>query len=276
MQESIPPVESRARFIAKVSAVYLGYAALCAAFVWFLLYHNPAIGWPIGGLALICLVGMFLGLWAMRTHLQRRRAQTRTFYSKLGAEISQARTNAADTPTASGHPPSETVTVNIGMYTMRQTVGLTLMSMYWTPLNLLSIVILSLLIVFSLLLTSRLPSIPLLIFALALPIAFNGLLVAMVSTATRRAFKRLWQEKKEAIVTISSRGLELGQGAQSTPILPWSSIDRVRETRSWILIMRDGRRLVALPISQVPQQSLDQLRAILRAAKGQQADLRCR
>lgn len=274
MHESLPPVESRARFVVKTSAVYLGYAALCAAFVWYLLYHNPAIGWVIGGLSLICLVGMFFWLWTMQTNLRRQRAQTRAFYSKLGAEISQARTNAADATTAPEHSASETITVSIGMYTMRQTVGLTLMSVYRTPRNALTVVILSLLIPSGLLVAGWPPSISRLIIALALPIAFNGLLVAMVSAKTWRAFNRIWQEKKETIVTISSRGLEFDQGAQSSSILPWSSIDRVRETRSWILFMRDGRRLIALPVSLVPLQSVDQLRAILRAAKGEQTELR--
>ena len=276
MQESLPPVESRARFIAKVSALYLAYAALSAVFVWYLLYHNPAIGWVIVCVALICLLGILFWLWSMRAHLQRRRAQAKAFYSKLGAEISQARTSAADATTPPGHPPYETVTVSIGMYTMRQAVELTLMSVYRTPRNAMSIVVLSLLITCSFLLNSWPPSISRLTLALASAIAFNGLLVAAAATATRRALEKLWQGKREAAVTISGRGLELGWSAQSSSILPWTSIDRVRETRSWIFFMRDGRRVIALPVSQVPQQSLGSLREILRAAKGQQADLRCR
>jgi hypothetical protein len=275
MQESLPPIESRTRLVAKVSAVYLVYAALCAVFAWYTLYHHLAIGWVIGGVALICLLGIMFWFWSMRAYVQRHRAQTRAFYSKLGTEISQARTKAADAKTAPGHAPSETVTVSIGMYTVRQTVGLTLMSMYRTPRNALVLVILSLVIAFCLLLNNWPLSIPRLILALALAIAFNGLLVATASTATRRALKKLWQGKKEAVVTISSRGLEISQGT-SSPILPWTSIDRVRETRSWILFMRNKRRVITLPISRVPQQSLGRLREILRTAKGQLADLQSR
>jgi hypothetical protein len=273
MQESIPPFESRARFIAKISAVSLLYAAVCAAFAWYVLYHNPAIGWVIGGVALICLLGVCSWFWTMRAHLQRHRVRTKAFYSMLGAEISQAQTNAANVATTPSHAPSETVTVSLAMYTMPQTVELTLMSMYQTPRNALVFGFLSLLISLGLLFNNWPLSIPRLISVLAAAIVFNGLFVAIVAIGTRRAFKKLWQGKSEAVVTISSRGLEIRQDGQSGSILPWTSIDRVRETGSWMLFMRDKRHIVALPIGRVPEQSLGQLREILRTAKGQLADL---
>lgn len=273
MQESIPGIESRARFITKVAVAYLAYAALCAVFVWYALYHNPGGGWVVGGVALIGLLGILFWFRSMRAYIQRHRAQTRAFYSKLGWEVAQGRTNLADAETAPSRARTEPVTVSIGMYTLRQTTGLMLILLYQTPRNALVLVIMSLFISLGWLFADWPPTIGSLMLALAVAIAFNGLLVAMVSVVARRVFKKLWQGKSEAAVTISSRGLELGRGAKSSAIIPWTSIDRVRETGSWILFMRDGRRIMALPISQVPQQSLDRLRAIWKTAKGQLADL---
>jgi hypothetical protein len=275
MQESIARIESRARFIAKVSAVYLIYAAVCAAFAWYMLYHNPAIRWVIVGVALMCLLGVFSWFWTMQVQLQRYRVRTKAFYSMLAAEISQARNNAAEAATTQSHAPCETVTVIMRMYTMRQTAELALMAMYQTPRNALVLAILSL-VPFGLLFNNWPLSIPGLISALAAAIVLNGIFVAIVSTGMRRSFKKLWKGRSEAVVIISNRGLEISQDAQSGSVLPWTSIDRVRESGSWMLFMRDRRRIVALPIDRIPEQGLGQLREILKTAKGQLANLHSR
>jgi hypothetical protein len=254
MPEPSPSLETRARFIAKVATVYLGNAALCGLFLWYLLYHEAATVWLIAGIILICLFGLVSGVWVTRAHVQRQRARSRAFYSKLGSEISTTE-NAA---------PTAAISVSIGMYTVRETIELTLMSIYWRPRSALSLLLLSLLLALSSLIASWPPSPPQLLLAVTLAIAFNGFFVAMIAAATRRALKRLWQGKQEEVLTISSQGLVLGQRAT----LPWTSIDRVRETRSWIIFMRGGRRIIALPVSHVPAQSMAPLREILHNAKG--------
>jgi hypothetical protein len=248
--------------------MYLLCAGACAAFVWYTLYHNPAIGWVIGSVTLICLLAICFGFWAIRAQHQRYRARTKAFYLKLGAEISLTNADVANSATIQSHPSSETVTVRMRMYTVPQTIELTLMSMYQTPRNSLAFGILSLLISLSLLLNNWPPSIVRLICVLAVASAFNGLLVAIVSIGARRVQKKLWKGKGEAIVAISSRGVEIRQDGQAGSVLPWTSIDGIRETGSWMLFMRERRSIIALPIGGVPEQSISQLREILRAAKG--------
>jgi len=269
MQGSTPTIESRGRFLAKVAATYFVYAVISAALVWYELHHNVAIGWVIGGIVLIFLIGACTWTWSMRVYLRRYRAQSRAFYAQLQAERLRTHINAPEA-TAARHPSShETVAVTFGMYTVPETIELTLMSMYWTPRNALVFFIFSLLILYTVLRDPWPPSMWRLLLAFAVAAAFNGLMVASVTTGMRRTLKRLWKGKSEAAIALSSRGLEISQDGQSGSLLPWTSIDQVRETGSWIPFIRDKRRIVALPKSRVPRESLGQLMEILTTAKSQ-------
>lgn len=271
MRDSSSKIESRARFIAKIAPVYFAYALICAGFGWYTLYHDLAIGWVIGSVALICILGAGSWLWTMRIYVRRHRALNREFYSKLAAELVPSSTNAADGTAVQRISSPHKVTVTIGMYTVPETTALTMMSIYWKPRNAIVFFILSLLILYSFLSTDWPPSISRLLVALAVAVAFNALMVVSATFGMRRTLKKLRQGKNEFVVEVSSRGLEISQGAQSGSLLSWPSIDQVRETGSWILVMRGGRRILALPKSRLTEQSLGQLRVIVRTAKGQLA-----
>lgn len=263
-------IESRVRFVGKIVVAYAIYAAISAAFAWYMFHHNPGLRWAIGGAALLCLLGIFFLVWTLRAHGQRYRAQTRTFYSKLRSEFLPTGDEAA----APSEESDGAITASLGMYTRRETVGLTLLSICQKPGSALVVVVLSLVIGFSILFpfnegwlsVSRVAS------ALGIAIAFNGVIVTMSYIGMRLALKRVWKGSHFTI-RISGRGVEISRGAESPSLVPWKSIDRVLETRSWILCMRNGRRIIALPISRIPQLSLDRLRRILRTAKGGSAEL---
>jgi protein-S-isoprenylcysteine O-methyltransferase Ste14 len=271
MQESMPQLESRVRFIAKISTGYFAYAVIGAVFAWYVLRHSPPRWLAILGAALVCVVGAILWAWTMRLWATRYRTQHKAFYSKLVTELLPVDPGGADT-IAAQQPEDQAVTVIIGMYTVPQTMELILMDMYLKPANALVFLVFSLLILFSLLRNSWPPSFPRLLLAIIAAVAFNVVIVASAAIGMRRKLKKVW--RSEVVVRLSNRGLEISQGAQSGSILPWASIDRVRETLSWILFMRAGRRIVAIPTSQVTHQRLGQLRDIVRAAKGQLADLK--
>lgn len=271
MNDLIPETESRGRFIAKVATVYFVYAVICVSLVWYILRHNPPLWLTTVGLALDCVVGVGLWIWTMRRWTTRYRLQHRAFYSKLLTEFLPV---GATDAVAAQHPDDQAVAVSVGTYTVLQVIALTLMDMYLKPVNAFGFLIFSLIILFAFLYNWWPPSFPRLVLAIAAAAAFNVLMVANVTIGMRRKLKKLW--KGEAVFRLSNRGLEISQGAQPGSILPWASIDQVHETLSWILFMRAGRRIVAIPTSRVPYQSLGRLREIVRTAKGQVAEPKIR
>jgi hypothetical protein len=259
MHDPVSGLESRTRFTAKIAAAYVLFAVISGGFVWYALHHDLAIAWVIGSVALLCILGAGFWFWTMRIYFRRYRALNRTFYSKLAAELLPSSTNAADETAAQHVSRPDNVTVVIGMYTVRETTALTLMSLYRKPQNALVFLLLSLLLLFSVLRIDWPPSIPRLLLALAVAVAFNALMAVSAIFGMRRTLKKAWQGKGETSFTLSSRGLEVSQAAQPGQLLPWASIDQVRETGSWILFMRGGRRIVALPKSRLSGQGLTRL-----------------
>lgn len=265
MPPSIPAIESRLRFISKVVAVYLVYAAVCGAMAWYVLYHESAPFWRIGSASLIGIASVIFAGWTLRAHGRRFRERTRSFYSKLSAEFDRMPSDGSDAAITSNDAPAS-VAVKMGMYTVLETIELTAMAIYQVPANAAIFVIFSLLTAFAFVLSRGPLSIERFASAVEVAIGINVLWVASACIGTRRKFKKLSHTLSEAVVTISRRGLQLAQGG---PIIPWTSLDRIRETRSWIIFMRDGRRLCALPLSRISGESMSLVREILSTARPQ-------
>jgi hypothetical protein len=162
------------------------------------------------------------------------------------------------------------------MYTFPESVRLTLVTLFATPVKGFSILIL--------LIPTSLATLGLFgrtaltlnggLAFLGLTAVFGVAFVLVITLATRRAQKLLWQRSGNTVLTIKSSAVEMSETGKSTSTIPWTVIDAVREVGGYFIFSRAKRSLIALPKNRIAAHDLEPLRRILRAVKGDHARVR--